>query len=131
ALADAPAGMIAIPGGAFLMGSERFYPEEAPVRKVRVDPFWIDEAPVTNAQFARFVEETGYVTFAEIAPDPADYPGMAAELAHPGSLVFEKTPGPVDLDRVQWWDFRIGACWRAPLGPDSSIEGIWDHPVVH
>lgn len=131
ALADAPAGMIAIPGGAFLMGSERFYPEEAPVRKVRVDPFWIDETPVTNAQFARFVEETGYVTFAEIAPDPADYPGMAAELAHPGSLVFEKTPGPVDLDRVQWWDFRIGACWRAPLGPDSSIEGIRDHPVVH
>lgn len=129
----APPGMIHVPGGTFAMGSERFYPEEAPLRQVRVDPFWIDETPVTNAQFAEFVAATGYLTFAEIAPDPKDYPGMLPELAHPGSLVFEKTPGPVDLTSgaVPWWDFRLGACWRAPLGPGSSIEGIEDHPVVH
>lgn len=125
------AGMVHVPGGTFAMGSERFYPEEAPVRLVRVDPFWIDETPVTNAQFAAFVAATGHVTFAEIAPDPKDYPGMLPELAHAGSLVFEMTPGPVDLRQVCWWDFRIGASWRAPLGPGSSIEGLEDHPVVH
>jgi formylglycine-generating enzyme required for sulfatase activity len=128
---DVNAAMIPIPGGSFAMGSERFYPEEAPVRRVRVDPFLIDATPVTNAQFAQFVEATGHVTFAEIAPDPQDYPGMDPALAQPGSLVFEMTAGPVDLSRVEWWDFRIGADWRQPLGPGSSIEGLEDHPVVH
>lgn len=114
------------------MGSARFYPEEAPVRTVRVDPFWIDETPVTNAQFARFVEATGYVTLAEIAPDPVDYPGLDPAMAHAGSLVFEKTRGPVDLGDVsQWWHFRLGADWRHPLGPESSIDALADHPVVH
>lgn len=128
-----PPGMMAIPGGTFAMGSEHFYPEEAPVRKVSVDPFWMDETPVTNAQFAEFVEATGHVTFAEIPPDPEDYPDMLAELAQPGSLVFEKTQGPVDLSSgaVPWWHFRLGAYWREPLGPGSSIEGLEDHPVVH
>jgi sulfatase modifying factor 1 len=124
--------MVAIPGGTFAMGSEAFYPEEAPVRQVRVDPFWIDQTPVTNRQFAAFVEATGYRTFAEIAPDPRDYPGMDPALAAPGSLVFEKTAGPVDLtDFSQWWAFRIGADWRHPTGPDSSLDGLEDHPVVH
>jgi len=123
--------MIAVPGGTFTMGSDRFYPEEAPVRRVRVDPFRIDATPVTNAQFAEFVAATGHVTFAEIAPDPKNYPGMLPELAAPGSLVFEPTRGPVDLDRLEWWDFRIGANWREPLGPGTSVEGLEDHPVVH
>jgi formylglycine-generating enzyme required for sulfatase activity len=123
--------MVRIPGGAFAMGSEAFYPEEAPIRKVRVDPFWIDEAPVTNWQFAKFVAETGHVTFAELPPDPKQYPGMLPELAHPGSLVFDPPPGPVDLGSVCWWHFRLGANWRQPLGPSSSIIGIEDHPVVH
>jgi len=114
------------------MGSERFYPEERPLRQVRVDPFWIDAAPVTNADFRTFVEATGYVTLAEIAPDPKDYPGMKPELAKPGSLVFARTEGPVDLNNVShWWQFRLGADWRHPLGPGSSIEGIEDNPVVH
>ena len=65
-----------IAGGTFTMGSDRFYPEEGPSRRVKVDSFWIDAAPVTNREFAAFVEATGYVTLAEIAPDPADYPGM-------------------------------------------------------
>ena len=130
---DAPAGMVFIPGGAFAMGSDRAYPEEAPVRQVSVDPFWIDETPVTNARFAEFVAATGHVTFAEIAPDPKQYPGMPPEMARAGSLVFEKTAGPVDLasGAVPWWHFRFGANWRSPLGPGSSIVGIEDHPVVH
>ena len=124
-------GMIYLPGGTFAMGSEAFYPEEAPVRRVAVDPFLIDEVPVTNAEFARFVGEMGYVTFAEIAPDPNRYPGMLPDLAHPGSLVFEPTSQPVPLTSVSWWHFRLGANWRAPLGPGSSIAGLEDHPVVH
>jgi formylglycine-generating enzyme required for sulfatase activity len=133
ALADARlAGMRRLKGGRFRMGSERFYPEEAPVRQVRVDPFWIDETPVTNAEFARFVAATGHVTLAEIAPDPADYPGLSPEQARAGSLVFEKTRGPVDLgDFTNWWHFRYGADWRHPLGADSSLDGLENHPVVH
>ncbi|MXO65204.1 formylglycine-generating enzyme family protein [Altericroceibacterium endophyticum] len=121
-----------IEGGVFSMGSEKFYPEEAPIRKVKVDSFWIDEAPVTNAQFAEFVAATGHLTTAEIAPDPADYPGMPEEMAKPGSLLFQRTAGPVDLKNFSlWWEFCFGADWRHPLGPDSSIEGTEDHPVVH
>ena len=114
------------------MGSERFYPEEGPLRQVRVDPFWIDETPVTNRQFAAFGAATGYRTFAEIAPDPADYPGMPPEMAQPGSLVFHPTAGPVAInDFSQWWEFSFGADWRHPTGAGSSIAGLEDHPVVH
>lgn len=121
-----------VPGGEFTMGSERFYPEERPRRRVYVDPFWIDETPVTNAQFATFVAATGYRTFAEVAPDPKDYPGMPPELARAGSLVFRQPGGPVNLnDFRQWWTFSFDAWWRAPLGPGSSIDGMGDHPVVH
>jgi sulfatase modifying factor 1 len=121
-----------IPGGDFAMGSERYYPEERPVRTVRVDGFWMDETPVTNRAFARFVEATGHRTLAEIAPDPADYPGMPPEFAQPGSLLFMPAATPVDLqDFRQWWQFSFGTDWRHPHGPDSSLEGFWDHPVVH
>ena len=121
-----------IPGGVFQMGSEDFYPEEAPARAVRVDGFLIDAAPVTNAQFARFVAATGHVTFAQIAPDPADYPGMDPGLAQPGSLVFEAPAMVTNMrDIGQWWRWRIGADWRHPTGPESSIDGLEDHPVVH
>ncbi|HKA29118.1 MAG TPA: SUMF1/EgtB/PvdO family nonheme iron enzyme, partial [Candidatus Binatia bacterium] len=67
--------MVWVPGGTFLMGSDHHYPEEAPAHRVSVDGFWMDRTPVTNRQFRRFVEDTGYTTFAEIAPDPAQYPG--------------------------------------------------------
>ena len=124
--------MIALDGGVFTMGSERFYPDEAPCRKVRVGPFQIDRTPVTNRAFARFVEDTDHVTTAEIAPDPADYPGMLPEMAFAGSLVFHRTATPVDVsDPSQWWSFLRGADWRHPLGPESGIEGLEDHPVVH
>lgn len=125
-------GMQFIPGGTFTMGSESFYPEEAPLRPVRVDDFWIDETPVTNAQFAAFVAATGHVTVAEIAPDPKHYPGMLRGMARAGSLVFHKPQGPVGTaDPSRWWQFTFGACWKHPRGPGSSIEGIEDHPVVH
>jgi sulfatase modifying factor 1 len=124
------AGMKLIRGRAFAMGSDAHYPEEAPARQVSVGDFWIDETPVTNAQFAAFVAETGYRSFAEIPPDPRDYPGMAPELAVAGSAVFTPPPQPVDLgDAGQWWRYEPGADWRRPLGPDSA-ELAMDHPVV-
>ena len=120
-----------VPGGEFLMGSEDFYPEEAPVHRVRVDGFWIDRNPVTNAQFAAFVSKTGYQTVAERPLNPADYPGAPKELLVPGSLVFQGTPGPVPLnDPSRWWAYVPGARWRQPLGPGSSTEDLGDHPVV-
>jgi formylglycine-generating enzyme required for sulfatase activity len=125
-------GMKLIPGGSFIMGSERFYEEERPLRRVKVDPFWIDETPATNADFARFVEATGYRTVAEIPPDPKDYPGMDPAMAVAGSLVFRRPDRPVALDdHHRWWSFVPGADWRHPTGPGSSIEGLEDHPVVH
>ncbi|WP_136161393.1 formylglycine-generating enzyme family protein [Sphingomonas flavalba] len=124
--------MVRVEGGAFLMGADSFYPEEAPVRRVRVGPFWIDTTPVTNREFARFVAATGYHTTAEIPPEAGDYPGADAALLQPGSLVFRKARGPVDLDDpAQWWRFCHGADWRHPLGPESSLAGLEDHPVVH
>lgn len=133
-LAAEPEGMIWIPGGTFTMGSDRFYPEEAPTRRVAVDGFWIDPAPVTNRQFAGFVAATGHRTMAEIAPDPRDYPGMSPDMAHPGSVVFHRPAAPVGMgDVTQWWRFELGADWRHPAGPSSDLDTLelWNHPVVH
>jgi formylglycine-generating enzyme required for sulfatase activity len=124
--------MVWIPGGTFRVGSNDFYPEERPVREVHADGFWIDRHPVTNRQFARFVAATEYVTVAERAPDPALYPGAPPENLVPGSMVFFMTPGPVDLSNsAQWWAWTPGANWRHPRGPWSSIDELWQHPVVH
>jgi formylglycine-generating enzyme required for sulfatase activity len=124
--------MLQVPGGVFRMGSLSFYPEEQPVREVRVEGFWIDRHPVTNREFARFVAATGYVSVAERPLDPADFPGADSPALVPGSLVFMPTAGPVDLrDFSQWWSYVPGARWDQPLGPDSSIDGLGDHPVVH
>jgi formylglycine-generating enzyme len=124
--------MILIPGGTFRMGSDKHYPEEASVHRVTVDGFWIDRTPVTNAQFRAFVEATGYVTFAEIAPDPKDYPGALPHMLKAGSLVFSPPKRPVDLRNwSSWWTFKFGANWRRPNGAGSSIRGHDDHPVVH
>lgn len=126
------AGMVWIPGRTFRMGSDRHYAEEAPSRFVAVDGFWIASRPVTNRDFALFVEATGWKTQAEIAPDPADYPGADPAMLVPSSLVFMPSPGPVDLrDITNWWQFMAGADWRHPTGPDSSVVGCEDHPVVH
>jgi formylglycine-generating enzyme required for sulfatase activity len=124
--------MLPIPGGTFSMGSDKHYPEEAPVHRVTVDPFLMDCTPVTNRQFKEFVNATGHVTFAEIAPDPKDYPGALPHLLFASSLVFTPPRHPVDLrDWSQWWTFLKGANWRHPYGPGSNIKGLDDHPVVH
>ncbi|HYI16370.1 MAG TPA: formylglycine-generating enzyme family protein [Thermomicrobiales bacterium] len=124
--------MVWVPGGVFQAGSNDFYPEERPVRQLTVDGFWIDRHPVTNAQFSQFVRETGYVTVAERAPAAEEYPGAIPEMLVPGSLVFQRTSGPVRLDDwSQWWRWVPGACWRHPEGPGSSITKRKRHPVVH
>ena len=124
--------MIRLPGGTFRMGSDKHYPEEAPSHRVSVDPFWIDETPVTNRQLRTFVEATGHVTFAEIAPDPKYYPGALPHMLRAGSLMFNPPSHPVDLrDWSQWWTFKFGATWRKPYGAGSSLRGLDEHPVVH
>jgi formylglycine-generating enzyme required for sulfatase activity len=129
---DARAGMIFIPGGTFRMGSDKHYPEEAPVHRVTVDDFWIDQTPVTNRQFKDFVNDTGHVTFAEIPPDPKDYPGALPHMIFAGSLVFTPPTDPVDLRNwISWWSFTKDANWRHPYGPKSNIKNLDDHPVVH
>jgi sulfatase modifying factor 1 len=123
--------LVRIDGGVLRMGSERFYPEEGPVVEVVVEPFEIARYAVTNRQFAAFVEESGYVTTAERGLDAAEFPGLDPADLEPGSLVFTPTEGPVDLrDWRQWWRWVPGASWRRPRGPESSIDGFEDHPVV-
>ena len=125
-------GMVFVPGGTFRMGSDHHYPEEAPSHRVSVDSFWIDEAPVTNAEFRRFVDATNYVTFAELAPKASDYPGALPHMLKAGSLVFNPPTGEIDLRNWrQWWEFRFGANWRRPYGRGNWTKGLDEHPVVH
>ena len=124
-------GMVWIPGGTFLMGSDQHYPEEAPAHAVTVDGFWMDQYTITNAQFARFVAETGYITVAERPLDPAAYPSADPKLLVPGGLVFQRQTHPVDLrDATQWWAYVPGANWRHPQGPGSTLVGRERHPVT-
>ncbi len=121
-----------VPGGTFAMGSDRHYPEEAPARPVAVDGFWLERRQVTNRLFAAFVAATGYVTVAQRPLDPADFPGAPAENLQPGSMVFRRTGGPVDLRHIsQWWVWTPGASWERPEGPRSAVAGRDEHPVVH
>ena len=114
------------------MGSEDFYPEERPVHQVSVDGLWMDEHPVTAAEFRRFVRESGYVTVAERPLDPEQYPDADPDLLVPGSLVFRKSRGPVDLnDYRNWWAYLPGAYWKRPGGKGTTINGRDQHPVVH
>ncbi|KRV78282.1 formylglycine-generating enzyme family protein [Pseudomonas citronellolis] len=126
------APMVRLAGGRFRMGSDEHYPEEAPAHWEEVGPFAIQATPVTNAMFAEFVSRTGHVTLAERSLDPDDYPGVAAELLQPASLVFTPPSEPIGLEDVKrWWSLVPGADWRHPLGPGSSLQGLADHPVVH
>ena len=114
------------------MGSNSFYPDEAPKRDVFVDPFSISIGATTNSQFSDFVEDTGYVTTAEVPFELENFIAGSKERYITGSLVFQKTSGPVDLrDFRNWWKFVPGANWRIPEGPGSTIMGRLDHPVVH
>lgn len=125
-------GMAWISAGAFLMGSDRHYPEEAPAHQVAVDGFWMDHSAVTNLEFQRFVERTGYVTLVERPVNAVDYPGAKPELLQPSSIVFKKAPHGTGLgDHNNWWIYVPGANWRHPRGPSSTIKGLENHPVVH
>ena len=141
ATTQTPKGMVWVPAGEFSMGSN--HPlgrrNELPIHRVYVDGFYIDETEVTNAQFAEFVEATGYVTMAEKAPTkeeimellPPGTPEVDEKQLVAASLVFVSTRRPVPLnDPTLWWSWTPGADWKHPLGPDSSIEDKMDHPVV-
>jgi formylglycine-generating enzyme required for sulfatase activity len=129
----APEGMVWVPGGRFWMGCESCgMPDALPVHLVEVDGFWMDRAPVTNAEFERFVDATGYVTVAERALDPRDFPGVPRDKLVSGSAVFNATTEPVPLDNpLRWWRYVAGARWKQPEGPGSAIASRRDHPVVH
>ena len=135
----APEGMTFIPGGSYMRGSHgkqdngQIYPEEAPVHKTTVSPFFMDITEVTNAQFKAFVDATGFKTFAERGLSKQDFPAAPAEMLKPGAGVFKPTPQAIDPFRsnpTTWWPFVVGASWKHPQGPGSSIEKIMDHPVV-
>jgi formylglycine-generating enzyme required for sulfatase activity len=114
------------------MGSEfAAFNDSKPIHQVDLDGFWIDETPVTNQEYAKFVNATRYITVAEQKPDPAEFPGVAPEKLVPGSLVFTPPKHPVPINDVsKWWSYVPGACWRHPEGPGSSIKGRENHPVV-
>jgi formylglycine-generating enzyme required for sulfatase activity len=131
-LTEPDTDLVWIPAQTTLLGSDRHYAEEGPVRPVETGGFWIQSHQVTNDQFAQFVSATGYVTVAERAPNPADFPDAPPENLVPGSMVFHRTPGPVDLRHLNlWWQWTPGACWNHPRGPRSSLRGRETHPVVH
>lgn len=140
--APSTAGMVWIPDGEFTMGTDSSlsWAEEKPAHRVKVDGFWMDATEVTNAQFREFIDSTGYVTTAEKKPDvkeilaqsPPGTPPPPDDVLVPGSLVFEKTSGPVELERYElWWKWTPGANWKHPEGPDSNLDGRDNHPVVH
>jgi formylglycine-generating enzyme len=113
--------MVRIPAGSFTMGSVEFYAEEGPLREVEIESFAIDRGPVTVAQFARFIEKTGYLTVAERPPDANDYPDADPTLLVEGSAVFQPTSRPVPLaDPSRWWAYVPGANWRHPWGPGTD-----------
>src|SRR5690606_13676153 len=125
------ANMVYVQGGSFTMGSIEFA-DSKPLHEVRVGGFWIDEHEVTNRQFARFVQATGYQTVAERPLDPKDFPTVPLDLLVPGSAVFTPPGSQPSLDDyTNWWTYVAGANWRHPEGPGSTIEGREDHPVVH
>ncbi len=121
-----------IPAQTTTLGSDAHFPEEAPAHEAGVDGFWMQRHQVTNADFAAFVEATGYVTVAERPLNPDDFPGAPPENLQPGSMVFHRTAGPVDLRHLsQWWTWTPRACWKHPRGPRSSVRNRDHHPVVH
>lgn len=125
-------GMVHVPGGRFRMGSVDFYAEEQPVVEAEVGDLWVDEHPVTNAEFRRFVKDTDWVTVAEREPSADDFPDADPDQLVAGSQVFTPTKGAVPLDDWRrWWRWQPGASWRHPEGPGSTLHGLDRHPVVH
>ena len=138
---EAPVGMLWIPGGEFSMGapaasSGKCSPDAIvdarPVLRVKVGGFWMDRTEVTNGDFAKFVDATGYRTIAEITPTKEEFPDAPPEALVSGAVVFRPPSGDVALgNHLQWWTYVKGANWRQPEGPDSTIEDRQNHPAVH
>jgi formylglycine-generating enzyme required for sulfatase activity len=139
--AAAPDGMVWVPGGEFNMGTDdsQSFPNERPAHRVKMDGFWMDRHDVTNDEFKKFADATGYITTAEKKPDweemkkqlPSGTPKPDGSLLVPGSLVFVGTTNEVDLrDVSQWWRWTPGASWRHPGGPNTDIKGRGNYPVV-
>ena len=139
---EPPAGMVWIPGGEFSMGAQALPGlndvgmhatlDSRPVHRVYVDGFWMDKTEVTNEQFEKFVQATGYITVAERTPTQEEFPGAPPENLVAGSVVFAPPDSPVPLNNhYQWWSYVHGANWRHPLGPDSDLTGLEKFPVVH
>lgn len=128
----APEGMVWVPGGTFWMGCDDCeMPDAEPSHLVKVEGFWMDATPITNAQFAKFVEATGYQTIAERPLNPKDFPGVPMDKLVAGSSVFTQPLRPVSLDNIfNWWTYVPGANWQHPEGPGSNLKGRADHPVV-
>lgn len=125
------ANMVWVSGGTFTMGSNEF-DDAKPLHEVTVDGFWMDEHEVTNAQFSRFVQATGYQTIAERPLKPSDFPNVPLDLLVPGSAVFTPPKENVSLENhTNWWRYQAGASWKHPKGPSSTIKGRETHPVVH
>jgi formylglycine-generating enzyme required for sulfatase activity len=138
---ESPPGMVRIPAGQFMMGTDdpNSMPNERPAHVVKLDAFWIDEHDVTNAEFRKFVIATGYLTTAE---KPIDWnemkkqvapgtPKPPAEMLQPGSLVYTPPDHPVDLTNMgNWWTWTLGASWKHPQGPSSNLDGKDNFPVV-
>jgi len=132
--------MIWIEGGTFWMGAEegnKMMPHgginnESPIHEVKLDGFWIDKYPVTNEQYSEFVKATGYVTYSEQTPKAEDWPGAKPEMLVPASIVFKKPSHKVNMRNLyNWWEYKPGADWMHPEGPDSNIKERKKHPVVH
>jgi sulfatase modifying factor 1 len=124
--------MVLVRGGPTDLGSRRFYPEEHPQVVVEVADVWLDVTPVTNREFAAFVEDTGHVTVPEKPLDPADFPGADPALLVPGSQLFTQAPAPIDLsDWTRWWRWQPGTTWRQPQDSADTWADLLDHPVVH
>jgi formylglycine-generating enzyme required for sulfatase activity len=134
--------MIWIPGGEFSMGANdppamddvgmKATWDARPIHRVYVDGFFMDRTDVTNAEFAKFIRATAYVTVAERKPRAEDFPGAPPQNLVAGSVVFSAPQHPVSLaDHFQWWAYLAGANWQHPLGPNSDIKGKDNYPVVH
>ena len=137
-----PAGMVFIPGGEFSMGSTikneslcsrpGLTSDCDAIHRVYVDAFLIDDHEVTNAEFEKFVNATGYKTIAEQIPTKEEFPDAPLENLRAGSVVFSPPTEQVPLNNhYQWWEFVYGANWRHPDGPSSNIKGKENYPVVH
>ncbi|WP_084080105.1 formylglycine-generating enzyme family protein [Edaphobacter aggregans] len=138
-----PVGMVWIPGGEFSMGAQdppdkerdhvgmKATVDSRPIHRVYIDGFWMDKTDVTNAEFARFVAATHYVTQAERTPTAEEFPDAPPENLVAGSVVFAPPDHPVPLNNhLQWWTYIKGANWRHPEGPGSDIKGKENYPVV-